>query len=282
VLYDKLTELLALIPLSAMVLGKFQNFFSKLIAYLLVFLGMTNKEWFATWFDTAYYHQLYQHRNEDEARFFIQQLIAHIDLPSGSRVLDLACGKGRHAKTLHDLGLNVLGVDLSPNSIQEANKMSKEGLSFAVHDMREVLPNEQFQAVFNLFTSFGYFDTADENEKVLNAIAEMLVEHGLLVIDFMNARKVLDTLVEQEEKTVGNLTFHIQREYDGQHIFKHIRFHDKGQDFHFTERVQALQLKDFTGLLEKHFVILRTFGDFNLTPFEETKSDRLIIIAQKK
>jgi 2-polyprenyl-3-methyl-5-hydroxy-6-metoxy-1,4-benzoquinol methylase len=260
----------------------FENFFSNDIAYLLVFLGMTNKEWFATWFDTPYYHQLYQHRNEDEARLFIQQLIAHIDLPVGSQVLDLACGKGRHAKTLHDLGLNVLGVDLSPNSIEEASKMSKDGLEFAVHDMREVIFNKQFQAVFNLFTSFGYFDTASENEKVLNAIAEMLAEDGLLIIDFMNARKVLNSLVEQEEKTIGNLTFRIQRLFDGQHIYKHIRFHDNGQDFHFTERVQALQLKDFKALLEKHFAILSTFGDFNLTPFEETTSDRLIIIAQKK
>jgi SAM-dependent methyltransferase len=133
-----------------------------------------------------------------------------------------------------------------------------------------------------LFTSFGYFDETTDNERVCNAIAEMLKPDGILVIDFMNAEKVIANLVSKEEKTVDNLTFHITRRYDGKHIFKRIQFEDQGEKFDFTERVQALKLKDFETLLANQFRILHTFGSFDLNPFDASTSDRLIIIAQRK
>jgi RecG-like helicase len=98
----------------------------------------------------------------------------------------------------------------------------------------------------------------------------------------MNAEKVIQNLVEKETKTVGDLTFNLERRYDGKHIFKDIRFQDNGQNFHFTERVQALKLEDFQRLLEKEFTILETFGTFDLQAFSPTHSDRLIIIAERK
>jgi len=240
------------------------------------------KEWFASWFDSPFYHILYKNRNDDEAQRFISNLVQFIHLPSGSKVMDLACGKGRHARMLHQEGLNVLGVDLSPNSISEARKHSCEHLSFDVHDMREVYPNHTFQAIFNLFTSFGYFDDESDNLKMLHSIRSMLRNDGLLVIDFMNASKVIANLVKQEIKTVDNIQFTIERSYDGKHIFKHISFHDGEKEQQYTERVQAILLKDFKRLfIESNFKILRTFGDFDLNDFDEKNSDRLIIIAQK-
>ena len=243
---------------------------------------MNQKEWFAEWFDTSYYHQLYQNRNEEEASLFISNLLQFLNLPKSSKLLDLACGKGRHSVTLNTLGYEVLGVDLSANSIQQASKFQNETLSFATHDMREVIENKTFDGIFNLFTSFGYFDHESENEKVCVAILHMLAPKGKLVIDFMNAEKVIQNLVEKETKTVGDLTFNLERRYDGKHIFKDIRFQDNGQNFHFTERVQALKLEDFQRLLEKEFTILETFGTFDLKAFSPTDSDRLIIIAERK
>lgn len=243
---------------------------------------MNQKEWFAEWFDTSYYHQLYQNRNEEEAALFISNLLQFLSLPKSSKLLDLACGKGRHAVTLNSFGYEVLGVDLAANSIQEASKFSNETLSFATHDMREVIENKSFDAIFNLFTSFGYFDHERENEKVCASIAQMLVPKGKLIIDFMNAEKVIQQLVTEEVKKVGNLVFNLERRYDGTHIYKDIRFQDKGQNFHFTERVQALKLEDFQRLLDKEFTILETFGSFDLQPFSAANSDRLIVIAERK
>jgi len=240
------------------------------------------KEWFASWFDSPFYHILYKNRNDDEAQRFITNLVQFIDLPSGSKVMDLACGKGRHARMLHQEKLDVLGVDLSPNSISSAKEHETDHLSFDVHDMREVYPNNKFDAIFNLFTSFGYFDDESDNLKMLHSIHTMLNENGLLIIDFMNASKVIANLVEQEVKKVDNVSFSIQRSYDGKHIFKHISFQDIEENQQYIERVQAVLLSDFKRLLLKsNFKILRTFGDFDLNPFEEKNADRLIIIAQK-
>lgn len=242
---------------------------------------MEQKEWFASWFDTDYYHQLYRNRNDEEAKLFISNLLDFIELAPNSYLLDLACGKGRHSKTLNEFGHNVLGVDLSPNSIAIASEMTCDTLNFQVHDMREVLPNQKFHAVFNLFTSFGYFDDTSDNERVCNSMAEMLNENGILVIDFMNAEKVIANLVSNEQKRVDDLLFKISRHFDGQHIFKRIQFEDKGLEFDFTERVQALRLIDFERLLKNRFRILHTFGSFDLKQFDNLTSDRLIIIAQK-
>ena len=244
---------------------------------------MKKEEWFADWFDTAYYHTLYSNRDEQEAARFIGNLTKKLKLPKGAKLLDLACGKGRHSITLNKLGFNVLGADLSPNSISIAKKSKTDGLEFIVQDMRKPIENKEFDAVLNLFTSFGYFDDLNDNERVISSVRSMLKNNGIFLIDFMNAEYIIDTLIEKEVKTVNSIEFEIERRYDGEHIFKDIRFNDRNQVFHFTERVQALKLKHFETLLTNNdFEILRTFGDFDLNPFDEKTSDRLIIVSQKK
>lgn len=242
-----------------------------------------NSEWFKDWFNTPYYHILYKNRNYEEAEFFMRNLVSHLQIKPDHQVLDLACGKGRHAIFLNKLGLNVTGADLSGNSIKEASRSANERLHFLVHDMREVIPNAHFDFIVNLFTSFGYFDTQKDNLKVLNSIHTMLTPGGKLVIDFFNVSKVVRKMVNEEIKTVEGIDFHIQKRYDGQHIYKQISFTDKGEHFSFTERVQGLGLDDFRNLLsEADFEIEDIFGDMHLHPFNIHESDRLIIIAVKK
>ena len=240
-----------------------------------------NKSWFTTWFDTKYYHSLYKNRDESEAELFISNLYNYLNL-SDEYVLDLACGKGRHSITLNNLGLNVLGADLSPQSIQCASQFTNDTLKFQEHDMREVIENEYFDVVFNLFTSFGYFDAEEDNFTVLRSIYEMLHANGLLVIDFMNVRKTLNTIVKEEIKTVDNIDFHLKREFDGRFINKYISFSDQGENFEYQERVRGFEFEDFHNMLtQTNFKIESVFGDFNLNVFDALTSDRLIIIARK-
>lgn len=239
-------------------------------------------EWFASWFDTKYYHTLYKNRDDNEAKAFIKKLVENLKLSKGQKVLDLGCGKGRHSVTLNELGYDVLGADLSSNSIDFASKSSKENLKFIVHDMREIIPNVSFSAIFNLFTSFGYFDEESDNLKVLNAAHQMLNDKGVLVIDFMNTTQVINSLTPQATKIVDGIAFSLSKRFDGKYIYKDIKFKDEGKPFHFTERVQALTIDVFESLLSQTgFKILRTFGDFNLNSFNKMNSERLIIIAQK-
>lgn len=246
-------------------------------------MKMKDTEWFEDWFDTSYYHILYKNRDFSEAEEFIHRLALELNLEPQSAVLDLACGRGRHALTLSNCGFKVLGVDLSENSIQAAKQFENDVLEFAVHDMRNVIPDKQFDAVFNLFTSFGYFDSLKDNQRVMNSIAQMLKPNGIFVIDFMNAPRVIENLVVSESKEVDNIHFTIQRRFDGHHIFKEIKFVADSKLHSYTERVQALKVSDFRFLLESaNFEILSSFGNFNLEAFDESTSDRLIIIAQLK
>ena len=236
------------------------------------------EKWYSSWFDTPYYHILYKERNYREAQVFMDNLTHYLNLPEKATVLDLACGKGRHSIYLNQLGFTVLGADLSENSIAEANKNANETLHFKVHDMREPF-EEKFDAIFNLFTSFGYFENDDDNLTTLKAIKESLSDYGFAVIDFMNVSQVIETLVPEEIKTMEGIDFHIKRYLKENHIYKEIDFEDQGQKFHFTEKVKALTLQDFEELMEEAGIyLLDTFGDYKLKKFHKTESERLIMI----
>ncbi|KUJ60534.1 methyltransferase [Flavobacteriaceae bacterium CRH] len=236
------------------------------------------ENWFTSWFDTPYYHILYKDRNYREAQIFMDNLTHYLNLPEKAKVLDLACGKGRHSIYLNQLGFNVLGADLSENSIAEASKNSNETLHFKVHDMREPF-EEKFDAIFNLFTSFGYFESDDDNLTTLKAIKDSLSEYGFAVIDFMNVAQVIETLVPEENKIVDGIDFKIKRYVEDGHILKEIDFEDQGRKYHFTEKVKALTLKDFEELMaEAGIFLLDIFGDYKLKKFHKTESERLIMI----
>jgi len=127
--------------------------------------------WFANWFDSPYYHLLYKNRDEKEAQVFIDNLMTHLQIPKGSKLLDIACGKGRHASYFNKKGMDVVGVDLSFNSINTAKKNENATLKFEVLDMRKAFKSNEFDIVTNLFTSFGYFEKDEDEQKTINAMA---------------------------------------------------------------------------------------------------------------
>lgn len=237
-----------------------------------------NKTWFASWFDSPYYHILYKDRDYEEAQLFVDNITNYLNLPEDSKILDLACGKGRHSIYMNKLGYNVTGADLSPNSIEEAKKYENDTLHFEVHDMRE--PFEQkFDAIVNLFTSFGYFENDADNLLTLKAIQHSLTEYGFAVIDFMNVNRVINNLVPEELKTVEGIDFHIKRYHQDGYIIKDIDFEDDGEKFHFTERVKALTLQDLQSMMDEAGIyLLDIFGDYKLRKFHKDESERLILI----
>jgi SAM-dependent methyltransferase len=237
-----------------------------------------NTHWYASWFDTPYYHILYKDRDYSEASMFMDNLTSYLNLPEGAKILDLACGKGRHSIYLNELGYDVTGADLSQSSILEASKFENQTLHFVMHDMR-IQFGEKFDAIFNLFTSFGYFDDAADNLKTLKAIRESLSEYGFAVIDFMNVDFVLDHLIPEETKEVDGITFYLKRYLKGKHIVKEINFFDQGKEFHFTEKVMALRMEDFEEMMEEAGIyLLDVFGDYKLRKFYKNQSERLIMI----
>lgn len=242
--------------------------------------------WFETWFDTPYYHLLYKHRDFQEAENFITLLTDYLLLPPGATVIDLACGKGRHSVFLNKLGFKVLGTDLSRESIYHNKQFENDRLHFEVHDMRKALyptvSREKVQGVFNLFTSFGYFETADDDRKVFGSVSEVLNKEGYFVLDFLN-----ETIVRQEGEseyvtTREAIDFYIHKKICGEYIIKDIRFTDKGKPLYFQEKVKLhtlAQIKNFGA--EVGLEVVDVFGNYALQPFLPSNSPRCIVIFKK-
>lgn len=238
----------------------------------------TKKNWYADWFNTPFYPILYKDRDYSEAQLFIDNITQYLNLPEQAKVLDLACGRGRHSVYLNKLGYDVTGVDLSENSIESAKKYENELLHFEVMDMREPF-GEKFDAVFNLFTSFGYFPNDEDHLKTLKAIHNSLNDYGLAVLDFMNVHKVIKNMVPEETKTVDGIDFHIKRWTDNGSIFKNIQFSHQETKYDFTEQVKAFTLHDFEQMMDEAGIyLLDTFGNYRLQKFDVQESNRLIMI----
>src|SRR5690554_3854210 len=168
---------------------------------------MQKQSWYRSWFNSPYYHILYKNRDENEAALFIDRVLKYFNPPLESRFLDLACGKGRHSIYMNKKGFDVTGVDLSKENISRAKRFENDHLHFDVHDMREPYANAKFDYVFNLFTSFGYFPSIEENEKVLKASHANLKLKGKILIDFLNAQQVINGLVKEETQIIDGITF---------------------------------------------------------------------------
>lgn len=238
--------------------------------------------WFESWFDTPWYHLLYRHRDESEAFAFIDRLVAWLQPAPGARVLDLACGKGRHARRLAEHDLDVTGIDLSHSNITAARNHEKPGLAFYEHDMRKPFRSNYFDVTVNLFTSFGYFEHTEDNLRSLDAIRRGLRPGGRLVLDFFNVPYVLDHLVPEEDKLIEGIHFHIRREFTGTHIVKTIVFESAGTRHQFEERVQTITQPQFADCFQQlGMELTHQFGDYGLGKYEATESPRLIMVAQK-
>lgn len=240
---------------------------------------MEKEDWFKNWFNTPFYHMLYRDRNDKEAQDFMEKIMNHLSISKSSHILDVPCGKGRHSKYLNSLGFKVTGADLSENSIEFAKQFENNNLKFEVHDIRNPF-KDKYDIILNLFTSFGYFEF-EENKMVLQNIKNALHPNGIFVFDFMNALFVEHHLVTNEIKVVDNIPFVIHREIRDGEILKHISFESNGNKYRFTENVKYLDFNTLKALfLEVGFSIIEIFGDYQLTPFDEEHSERLILIAK--
>jgi hypothetical protein len=151
-----------------------------------------------------------------------------------------------------------------------------------VQDMREISYNSEFDMAFNLFTSFGYFKTDEEHLHSLVNFKNALKPDGLLVLDYFNSHKVIQSLVAEEIKTVSGIDFHIQKAIDHDRIIKTITFTDKNKNYVFHEMVKLFTIDDFKRLFKQAgFEIITNFGSYGLDDFDEELSDRLIFICKR-
>jgi SAM-dependent methyltransferase len=237
--------------------------------------------WFEGWFNTPFYHDLYRHRDDQEAIRFIAQLCDHFQWKAEQNILDVCCGNGRHALEMERRNLSAWGVDLSERNIQLAQSNSMFPERWWVQDIRKLGHEQKFDFVLNLFTSFGYFETDEEHREVLKRVQALLQPQGTLVLDFLNLECVVQNLVATEV-VKGELTdYQIQRHVSQHWISKEISFVFEGQEYRYCEKVRAFRPKDLMLMLESvGFRVRNHWGDYSLNDHSQL-SPRCIFVVQK-
>lgn len=247
-------------------------------------LAMAAQEWYKDWFNSSYYHKLYFERDETEAQGFISRLVDHLQPSPESRMLDIACGRGRHSRFLASKGFDVTGIDISFDSIAFAKQFESGNLHFYQHDMR--LPSwiNYYDYAFNFFTSFGYFNTRREHDDAVRTIAQSLKADGVLLFDYLNVHYVEERLVHNEVKKIDDTEYEIHRWHDESFFYKRIIVKDPLLDkpIDYTEKVAKFSLGDFTDMLSfQKMQVTEVFGDYELNRYDVRKTPRLIVIAKK-
>ena len=238
-------------------------------------------EWFEQWFGEEYL-KLYPHRDEEDASAAVSLIARLVPLNAGQRVLDLACGPGRHSQLIQAAGARVVGFDLSMPLLSRARHRTMPPLSVVRGDMRSLpFAPATFDLVVNLFTSFGYFADDTQHQSVLVGTGEVLTPGGRLVLDYFNSQSLLASLVEHEERKIGRQRVVIRRRLseDARFVLKEMHLMDDGR--RFMERVRLFSLQELEILVAgTGLSIERCFGDYDGSLLAGD-SPRVIIFAKK-
>jgi len=234
-------------------------------------------EWFEEWFGEEYL-QLYPHRDAAEAERAVTLILERTGFVAGWRVLDVACGAGRHARALETAGARCVGLDLSMALLRVARGVT--GAPLVRADMRAlpVRPGSMDLTV-NLFTSFGYFERDEEHTAALHEMVATLRPQGWFVIDFLNPPAVRARLVPRETARLDGTAVSVTRSVsaDGRYVCKTIT---TAGGRRFTERVRLFGADEITAMLAGARVTVRhRFGDYDASPLAGD-SPRTILFGQ--
>jgi SAM-dependent methyltransferase len=238
-------------------------------------------DWYRDWFGTRYYALLYGHRDRSDAALWVRAILDRWKPRAGDRLLDMGCGRGRHALHFANAGLHVTGVDLSEQSLAEA-RLAVPSAQFVVHDIREPLQGQVFRYVTCLFTSMGYTTDPADDQRILDAVAHNLEPGGRFVLDVMNTARVIEDLVPSEELEIDGVGFKVERWFGKGMIHKRILVSDSGHQHTYEERVRALWPEELTAMVSKAGLVVEEATDGPVfDPFHPQRSQRFVLWARK-
>ena len=237
--------------------------------------------WYTEWFGTRYYKLLYGHRDEDDARAWVGTILRRSGLSTGNELLDMGCGRGRHARWFAEHGLKVTGIDLSAQSVNDARSYCPDA-TFIVHDMRTTFASGRFDAVVCLFTSLGYSTDRADDQRAVDAATRALKPGGLFVLDLLNGAIVRKDLVQEDCQIESDVRFTMQRRVEGDTIVKDIHVDDQGCSHRFTERVHAWTVEEVSAMVARAGLLVESITDGpDPDPFDPLASDRIVMWARK-
>ncbi len=246
------------------------------------------RPWYRDFFG-RHYLDTYQHVLTPERTIrevdFIESTLA---LPQGARILDLCCGHGRHLVELADRGYSMTALDLDSFFLDIAGgEAERRGLkvSLELRDMRDIPFVEEFDAVINMFTAFGYLESDDEDQKVLDGVAGALKPGGLFLIELMH-RDFLARIFQPHGwyETEAGLKVLEERSFNpltGRNDVRNITIYPDGtiREAHHSVRIYTLtelaRMITAAGLK-----IEATYGGTDGSPFT-LESRRLTVLSRK-
>ncbi|TVY12038.1 class I SAM-dependent methyltransferase [Paenibacillus cremeus] len=242
-------------------------------------------EWYKKSFGNDYL-LVYKHRDLQGAYDEVRRMMEWLELPEGAEVLDLCCGMGRHSMALTSFGFTVTGVDLSEVLLAEARKLdAQEEVTWIQGDMREVPLQYSFDAVVNLFTSFGYFDVESDNERVLREMHRLLKPGGRFIVDFLNPDYVKARLVPQSERVEGPLRIEERRRIEDGFVRKTILIQEEGsasEPRQYEEQVKLLSQETFLGMLDRAGLSVdAVYGGYDASAYDPASSLRMIFVGRR-
>lgn len=249
---------------------------------------MTDTQWYKTYFGEDYLRHIEPVLTPERTQREVDGIVNLLALPQGSSILDLCCGHGRHAIPLAQRGYQVIGQDLSEVFLREAERAA-QAQGVPVHwvhgDMRNIPYENEFDAVINIFTAFGYFENQDEDQKVLRQVSKALKPGGLFLLETLHREGLMrqyvphmisyypEGLIELEERSFDLLT--------SRNEVKITMIYPDGQrkEYGFSHRVYTLtelaQMLTLAGLQVKAYSGAWDGSALTIDSF------RLILLSQK-
>lgn len=231
------------------------------------------------------YLTVYKHRDTDGASYEVKKMMDWMQVPKESKILDLCCGMGRHSMALLEFGYRVTGVDLSSILLSEAKKNDKNSqVEWILSDMRAVPLEQSFDAIVNLFTSFGYFHSDQENQKVLHEIQRLLKPNGQFIIDFLNPVYITNNLVPASKREEEGLVIREERFLEDGCVYKHILISQDGTpDRKYVEQIKLYDKRMMLDMIARaNLVIDHVYGSYEGQPYDENLSPRMIFLGRNK
>ncbi len=241
------------------------------------------KPWYEAFFGPDYLKQ-YEHTTTAQEIDGVEKIL---HLKAGSRILDLACGAGRHSIELAKRGMDVVGYDLSEPLLKVARAAARNAsvrVTFARGDMRELPYRGEFDAVINLFTSFGYFEREVDDRKVLGRVARALKRRGKFLMERFNRESLASTLPSQSWQVRDDRsvilyedTFDVLR---GRYETRQIVIDRAGTREH-NASVRAYTFPELKEVFDAAGLsVHRVLGGLDLSPYS-ARSRRIVLFAVK-
>lgn len=248
---------------------------------------MKSREWWESAFDSHYLLEYRPLFSPERDRQEVARIVELLELPAGSRILDVPCGQGRHSHLLAEAGFDVDGLDYSPDLLAVARKRGTgKTLRYTRGDMRKTPArwSRRFDAVLNLFTSFGFFAHPADDVKVVKEFARVLKPGGLLVWHGGSRDGVMARFLARDWWNSADTMFAHEREFDPVSGILTVESHWR-RGTRYGTRKHRLRLYTATRLAELFsdvgLIVEAAYDGFSDRPLKRTSSE-MLLVARKE